>query len=575
MMRRLPPRGGWSRDLAREWAGRFVASLSTPGLLTATLFFAASLTPSLLPRTWGMQGVLSGFSLAAGYGMGVLALAVWRYLELPLPGPRTHRVLVLSAASASLAAALLFLWSAAEWQNSIRLRMDLEPVDSADPFRVGAVALLVAVSLLLVGRLFQIAWRTIARRLGRFLPRRVANVAGGALAIALFWSVGNGVLVQRAIRGLDASFQQVDALMERGLAPPDDPSRTGSAASLVAWHELGRRGREFVAATPTAAEVEAFFARAGAAGPVEGEGRPLAPLRVYVGLNSAATIEERARLALDELIRVGGFERSVLVLATPTGTGWLDPGAIRAVEYLHRGDVATVAVQYSYLASWLSLMAEAEYGVETARAVFARVYGHWKGLPREARPRLYLHGLSLGALNSERSADFYDFIGDPFQGALWSGPPFRSTTWRVRTDQREPGSPAWLPRFRDGAVVRFTNQENHLDLPGAAWGPIRIVYLQYASDPITFFETRSLYRQPEWMSGPRGPDVSPALRWYPVVTMLQLAVDMAAADQAPTGYGHVYAPEHYVDAWLAVSDPAGWSAEEVARLKAWLGARDD
>jgi uncharacterized membrane protein len=72
---------------------------------------------------------------------------------------------------------------------------------------------------------------------------------------------------------------------------------------------------------------------------------------VYVGLNSADSAEDRARLALEELMRAGGFERSVLLLATPTGTGWVDPAAQDTVEYLHRGDIASVAVQYSYLNS--------------------------------------------------------------------------------------------------------------------------------------------------------------------------------------------------------------------------------
>jgi len=69
------------------------------------------------------------------------------------------------------------------------------------------------------------------------------------------------------------------------------------------------------------------------------------------------------------------------------------------------------------------------------------------------------------------------------------------------------------------------------------------------------------------MNSPRGPDVSPELRWYPVVTMLQLAVDMAVATRTPMGYGHVYAPEHYVDAWLAVTDVHNWSPEAVAKLR--------
>jgi len=35
------------------------------GLILASLFFAASLTPSLIPRTDDVQGILSGLSLAA------------------------------------------------------------------------------------------------------------------------------------------------------------------------------------------------------------------------------------------------------------------------------------------------------------------------------------------------------------------------------------------------------------------------------------------------------------------------------------------------------------------------------
>lgn len=48
------------------------------------------------------------------------------------------------------------------------------------------------------------------------------------------------------------------------------------------------------------------------------------PIRVYVGFNSADAATERARLALDELERAGGFDRSLLLLVMPTGTGWVD-----------------------------------------------------------------------------------------------------------------------------------------------------------------------------------------------------------------------------------------------------------
>lgn len=542
--------------------GRFTAPLCTVGLLLAALFFAASLTPSLLPRTWLMQGVLSGFSLAAGYGLGVFARWLWGYLELPVARPLLQRLATLLAALLLLVTALLFLRQAADWQNSIRMLMDLEPVETAHPYRVGVISAAVALLLLGAGRLFGLTFQLIAQRLRRFIPRRVAAVVGAALAMMLFWALIEGVLFRFTLRAFDASFQQFDALMEPDLAPPADPRKTGSAASLLDWEQLGRTGRAFVAGGPDAARISAFT------------GRPaLEPVRVYAGLNTAQTAAERARLALAELERTGAFQRSVLVILTPTGTGWIDPSSIDTLEYLHHGDVASVAVQYSYLPSWLSLLAEAKYGAETAEALFAEVYGYWTRLPRDQRPRLYLHGLSLGALNSELAADLYDVIADPFHGAVWSGPPFRSATWRTITAQRQPGSPAWLPRFRDSSIVRFTNQYNALDIPGATWGPIRIVYLQYASDPITFFERDALFRQPAWMAPPRGPDVSPELRWFPVVTMLQLGIDIAAGDKAPLGHGHVYAPGDYLDAWVAVTEPPGWSAGELDRLKGHLHER--
>ena len=67
-------------------------SFSTGGLLLGTLFFAASLTPTLLPRNFVTQGVLSGCSLAAGYGIGVFGRWLWAYMELPQPKGRLVRL---------------------------------------------------------------------------------------------------------------------------------------------------------------------------------------------------------------------------------------------------------------------------------------------------------------------------------------------------------------------------------------------------------------------------------------------------------------------------------------------------
>jgi uncharacterized membrane protein len=543
-----------------HWLVRVWRSFSPTGLLVGTLFFAASLTPSLIPRSYMTQGILSGFCLAIGYGVGVFGRWLADYLEIPRPRSRAVHIAKFVAAAACALVAIVFLWLASEWQNSVRELMELEPVETAHPLKIGLIALLTFALLIALGRLFQLTLAFVSARLRRFVPRRVANVVATAAAIAVFGSVINGVLFRAALHVADASFRQFDELMEPESQQPTDSMKTGSDASLLEWDDLGRAGREFISSGPTREDLRAFSAK-----------DALEPIRVYAGLNSAERPEARARLALEELKRVGAFERSVLIVVTPTGSGWVDPAAIDSVEYLHRGDVASVAIQYSYLASWLALMVEPGYGGETARALFEEVYGYWTKLPRDNRPKLYLHGLSLGAMNSEQSSELFEVLADPYNGALWSGPPFPSRMWRSVTDHRNPDSPAWLPKFRDGSYARFTSQENALAIPGARWGPMRIVYLQYASDPITFFDYRDLYRQPDWMAPPRGPDVSPELRWYPVVTFLQLAFDMAMGTTAPIGHGHVFAPAHYIDAWVEVTNVQGWSPEEIKRLKQHLG----
>ncbi|MBB1594617.1 alpha/beta-hydrolase family protein [Achromobacter sp. UMC46] len=537
-------------------------SLSGVGLLLSTLFFAASLTPTLVPRTYVTQGVLAGACLAAGYGLGVLWHWLWAYLELPEPRARAARVTNALITVLCVSVLMLFLWRAADWQNTIRALMKMEPVTSAHPFKVCATAVATFAVLLALGRLFKRLARAVSAQVHRVVPRRVANVAGAAIAILIFWSLANNVLFRAALHVLDASFREYDALIEPARPQPVDPAKTGSPASLIAWKQLGRAGREYISSGPGASEIRAQTGR-----------DAQEPIRVYVGLPGASTAQARARLALEEMKRVGAFQRSALVVVTPTGTGWIDPAAMDTVEYLLHGDVASVAIQYSYLSSPLSLLAQPEYGAEAARALFAEIYNTWTALPKDRRPKLYLHGLSLGAMNSARSAELFEMIGDPIQGALWSGPPFESRVWRTITDARNPDSPAWLPELRDGAFVRFMNQNGSPVPADAPWGPMRIVYLQYASDAVTFFDYRDLYRRPAWMDPPYGPDVSPDLRWVPVVTMLQLALDMSVSTHTPIGYGHVYAPQHYADAWLAVTGAQDWPADALAALKRHLMER--
>jgi uncharacterized membrane protein len=536
---------------------------STTGLLIGTLFFALSMSPTLIPRPDTVQGIISGLALASGYGVGVFGIWVWKYFELPQPKEKSQKILQIAAGSFFLLITVISLWRATIWQNSLRQLMGMEADAFVQPVVVGLIAIAVFLVVLLIGRLFLITKRFLASKMENYVPPRVSFVFGLITTFILFWLIINGVLFSQLVRMADSTYQQVDALIEPDHEKPINPMKTGSEESILSWEEMGRQGRRFLTEGPSASDMQNYT-----------DSTTMDPIRVYVGMHASENFNERADLALQELIRQGAFDRSVLILITPTGTGWIDPGAIEPVEYLHKGDIASVAAQYSYLPSPLSLIAEEDYGSGMARALFQKVYGYWSSLPQNSRPKLYLHGLSLGALNSDHSFDLYDIISDPFHGVLWVGPPFRKTTWRTITENRNEDSPAWLPEFRDGSVVRFANQNGGFEIGETDWGSFRIAYLQYASDPITFFDTSIFTHEPDWMKPPSGPDVSPYLRWYPIVTGLQVAADLLTGiGNTPPGYGHEYAAEHYFDSWLALTQPKGWSTEEIARLQQFFESR--
>jgi uncharacterized membrane protein len=116
-------------------------------------------------------------------------------------------------------------------------------------------------------------------------------------------------------------------------------------------------------------------------------------------------------------------------------------------------------------------------------------------------------------------------------------------------------------------MIRFMTQDGFPELDGASWGPLRIVYLQYASDPMTFFSPDLAYRRPDWLGQSRGRDVSPYLRWFPIVTFVQVGFDIPLATSVPLGYGHNIAPDNYIDAWVEVTRPRNWAGSDIRNLK--------
>lgn len=506
-----------------------------------------------------LQGVVSGITLALGYGLGVASEWLWRYLQLAEvhgPAKRTVKTVLSVAAGAILA---YFYGHATLWQNSIRELMDMPPVEGASLILVTGLALGLAFALVLIARGTKALYGAATKQIYRLVPRRVSYVVGSFLLTFLLVTLINGIFVKRVVDVLDGMYAQADELTPDGIEAPTQATRSGSPSSLVAFEDLGKTGKEFVAQGPRARELEQF------------SGRPAKnPIRVYVGLPAADSIKAQAELALKELTRTGAFDRSILVITTPTGTGWVDPGSVDTLEYLHNGDTAMVAVQYSYLSSPVTLILDPNRARNSARIVFSTIYDHWRSLPKNARPKLYLHGLSLGSLGAEDSTPLYRLIADPIDGAFYAGPPFANSIWPRLKDARNADSPAWLPTFEDGSLVRFLGQDTSQPKNHSAWGPLRVVYLLYPSDAIVFFRPSLFYKEPDWLKGTRGPDVSPHLSWYPLITFWQVGIDMLVTTRVPHGHGHNYDPGHYLDGWVEMTDPKHWTEEDSVRLKALL-----
>jgi uncharacterized membrane protein len=235
------------------------------------------------------------------------------------------------------------------------------------------------------------------------------------------------------------------------------------------------------------------------------------------------------------------------------------------------GDTAMAAMQYSYLPSWVSALTEDE-AADTGRALFDAVYRKWQTLPPDSRPRLVVYGESLGSYSMEKAVGgTLSALISKTDGALFIGPTYDNTLWSTITAGREPGSPEWRPVVDHGAFVRFAQVPADYAIPATPWKQRRAVYLQNGSDPVVWWSPALAFHKPDWLDPPRARDVSPAMRWYPLVTFWQVACDLAGADSVPDGYGHRYGTLP-TSAWAKITQPPGWTDAESARLTHLLAA---
>ncbi len=364
-----------------RWAWSLVR-LDFAGIAVRALFFCLSLTPSLLPRDWLFAGLIGGINAAIGYGIGLLlGKALYRF-QVTQP----HLV-------ASVEADVVLAEGARRGRRHRGVRADADPrrglaaaglgVDghgrprhaglSAHPDHRGRGGRRADRHGTVAPRHRATAGQVVHPALAS--APEVAQFIGTAIVVVLVVMLVNGVAYRGFLAGASRVFQPQNSTTREGVSQPTEPERSGSPASFAAWDSLGFQGRNFVASGPRPAELEKL------------NGAPARePIRVYAGLHTADSDDQRVAVLLSELERTHAFDRKLLVIVPTTGTGWVNPVAARALELMYNGDTAMVGMQYSYLPSWISFMGDREKSMKTGRLMIDAIQARWAQLPPTIAP---------------------------------------------------------------------------------------------------------------------------------------------------------------------------------------------
>jgi uncharacterized membrane protein len=394
--------------------------------------------------------------------------------------------------------------------------------------------------------------------------------------------LGASSVWHRAMRQIEAATTADVPVLEPGEADRWVPATvSGGPGSLVSWAGLGREGRRHALASVRPEPVGTRPAGVPdlSIETVMGEPARAAPVQVYVGLGSAATARERVDLAIAELERTGAFDRSLLVLVSPTGSGYVNYVAVAALQYLTLGDVATVTLQYARRPSPLSL-GMVRTAREQNRLLWLRILQRIRERSGP-RPRVVLFGESLGAHTSQDVFLHWGTLGLQALGidrALWLGTPYGSewmhqVTGADRLDV-------------DHDAVAVVNDFAQLEELGPERrSRVRYVLLSHDNDGVTKFGPDLLTTPPRWLgrdrprpeppvdgASPRG--IPPGIRWRPITTFFQTLIDMKNA-QIPGPY-RAWAHDYRPDLPRFVSEVFGLPAgpEGLRRVEAALEQRE-
>jgi uncharacterized membrane protein len=377
------------------------------------------------------------------------------------------------------------------------------------------------------------------------------KLTGHAASLGLLAGAGYQ-LFGRAMRKIEAGATEDQPVVESDEGSRwTGPTVSGGPESLVPWSALGREGRRhaltYVRPQPLSdrppgvpdLSIET----------VMGEPAKATPVQIYVSLDSAPTARERVDLALAEMERTNAFDRSLIMMISPTGTGYVNYVAVAAAQYLTRGDVATVTMQYSKRPSPLSLT-KVKGAREQNRLLWLRILDRLRERPGP-RPRVVVFGESLGAHTSQDAFLHWGTLGPQALGidrALWIGTPYLSG-WmhEVTTSDSLDVDQDAVAVVNDFAQLQELGDERRARL--------RYVLVSHDNDGVTKFGPDLLATAPRWL-GPDRPEpehvsgASPRgiptdMRWRPITTFFQSLIDMKNA-QIPGAYrawAHDYRPD--------------------------------
>ncbi len=364
--------------------------------------------------------------------------------------------------------------------------------------------------------------RTLRLRLG--LPPTAAAVVGGLGATAA-WGVVVAAFADTFVRGMELYNRVVDPGYDE---PPTSSARSAGPGSITTFARTGRQGRRFLLDVPGPDDIAAVMGV-----PARAE-----PVRVFVGYDQARSAEDRVRIALAELERTGAYERAVLIVGSPAGTGVVNTVPFETADYLLAGDSAGVAVQYERLPSLLSLHRVGVGGLHLRlllegirRAIDRRRPGR--------RPRVLLYGESLGAWAGQNAllaagggTRALDRLG--VDRALWVGTPYYSGWMRA----------VLAGETEDASVLEVSSAAELEDLGAGALADLRAVLLAHEDDPVRKLSLELLLQRPDWLGAERPGGISSRQRFTPLITALQTALDTANATNPTPGVfraaGHDY-----------------------------------